>query len=102
VLHAWCIDPQGSVLELTWDTPGNDYFGIPFRLRFLIEQLLKNMRYGLIDQYVDQFALVRGLYPQNEWLDRNALTRLSYSSTVNKRPRGQAGATPRKDSYEKV
>lgn len=31
VHHAWCIDKDGKLLELTWDTPGTAYFGIEFK-----------------------------------------------------------------------
>lgn len=92
VLHAWCLDPKGRVLELTWGTPGADYFGIPFQRGFLLRQALRNQSYGLLDQMQDQFGLVRGKYPKEEWWESTALTRLSASVTVNKEPRGQAGA----------
>lgn len=92
VLHAWCLDPHGRVLELTWDKPAPDYFGIPFRMGFLRNELIRNGNYGLLDQMRDHFALVRGKYPKSDWWEERALTRLSAASTVNKKPRGQAGA----------
>ena len=30
VHHAWCIDKDNKVIEVTWKTPGSAYFGIEF------------------------------------------------------------------------
>lgn len=27
--HAWCVDPDGVVVDPTWDTPGEAYLGLP-------------------------------------------------------------------------
>lgn len=37
VPHAWLLDPQGQVIEATWDKVGIEYYGIPFNLKFLYE-----------------------------------------------------------------
>lgn len=85
-LHAWCLDPEGRVLELTWSKPATDYFGIPFKLKFLVQQAIANEEYGLIDQMKNHFALVRGQFPKKDWWERKALTRLSSSVKLNKNP----------------
>ena len=45
VAHAWCIDAQGRVVDPTWHglerSGPSDYFGIPFRARFLNEMALE-------------------------------------------------------------
>jgi len=87
VLHAWCLDPKGRVLELTWPKPGADYFGVPFQLGFVKRQLLLNGSFGLLDQMYNRFALVRGNYKKEEWYNDGALTRLSKKLKVNKNPR---------------
>ena len=30
VHHAWCVDKQGNVKEVTWENAGNLYFGVVF------------------------------------------------------------------------
>lgn len=29
--HAWCLDHDGRVIEITWKTLGTDYFGVQFK-----------------------------------------------------------------------
>lgn len=102
ILHAWCLDPDGRVLELTWSTPGQDYFGIPFRRNFLIEQAIQNGKYGLVDRLENEFALVRGLYPRKDWFEKKALTRLSAqvklhtATNKQKSPGDKPGLQPKK------
>ena len=68
VLHAWCVDPDGGLLEVTWGKPGDEYYGIPFQTRFLRRSLLEAGYYGLIDQWKNNWPLLRGKYPKREWL----------------------------------
>lgn len=35
VHHAWCLDHDGRVLEVTWKTLGTDYFGVRFDPRLV-------------------------------------------------------------------
>lgn len=32
VHHAWCVDPDDRVVDLTWDPIGSEYFGVVFDL----------------------------------------------------------------------
>lgn len=47
--HAWVVDNNGLVVEVTWEKPGSEYFGIPFNSCYLVEQLFKNRVYGLLN-----------------------------------------------------
>ena len=67
VLHAWCVDKHGDVVELTWPEVGTDYYGVPFNRKFLARQLCKTKQYGLIDSHKDDFGLIRGVYKKKEW-----------------------------------
>lgn len=33
--HAFLLDPEGRVIEATWDQLGREYYGIPFQTEFL-------------------------------------------------------------------
>lgn len=37
VHHAWCLDHDGRVLELTWKELGKDYFGVQFRPQLVLK-----------------------------------------------------------------
>ena len=66
--HAWCVTARGLVVELTWEKPGAEYYGVPFKTKFLREELLRNKVYGLIDAWQSNCPLLRGMYPKREWL----------------------------------
>jgi len=67
VLHGWCIDRQGRVIDCTWQERGIAYFGIPFRPEFARQklELFETMREGpvtasLLNDPTDDFALLNG------------------------------------------
>jgi hypothetical protein len=65
MVHAWCIDPSGRVIDSTWDEPENGvYYGIPFLNSFLRSLLIKNNMFGIIESGVLQL----GLHPPEKWL----------------------------------
>lgn len=36
VHHAWCVDPDGAVIDVTWERrDSNRYFGVPIRTRYI-------------------------------------------------------------------
>lgn len=73
VQHAWCIDREGGVVDMTWDEPENAiYCGIPFKRKYLVEVTLKH-RYGLLGNHLHHFHLERGLIPVEEWLETSVL-----------------------------
>lgn len=60
LMHAWCIDKAGNVIDPTWaDDLGHSYFGVPFKTKYLIHQLLETERYGLIDKYEHNWPVLR-------------------------------------------
>lgn len=56
VLHAWCVDDGGTVIDPTW-TRGNAealgmvYFGVAFNTKYLIHHLCEHEKWGLIDAW---------------------------------------------------
>ena len=47
--HAWNIDPDGEIIDVTWDDPWDcEYLGIKFTHDVLLRELLKNEVYGLL------------------------------------------------------
>lgn len=46
--HAWVLDREGRVIELTWDDPGREYFGIPFRTGFVTNIVWQSGYYGML------------------------------------------------------
>jgi hypothetical protein len=59
VHHAWCIDEDGNILDNTWDT-GEEYFGVPFDLKYVNKTILKRKKYGVIDNWEMKWPLLRG------------------------------------------
>jgi len=37
VQHAWCVRPDGVLIETTWEDPGTEYFGVPFSMEGLLD-----------------------------------------------------------------
>lgn len=75
VAHAWCIDTDGRVVDNTWtdDRAGTEYFGVPFKIAWVREQVYRHERYGLIEAYERRFPLLR-IPPKrrDEFLDAGA------------------------------
>lgn len=47
--HAWCLDQQGRVLELTWKTPGTAYFGLAFDRDYVCDHAVKTGYPSILD-----------------------------------------------------
>lgn len=52
ILHAWCIDEDGTVLDPTLrDQEQLEYFGIPFNTDYVLEYAHQSGMYGVLDNY---------------------------------------------------
>jgi hypothetical protein len=63
VWHAWCIDHRGIVHDPTWRKgkvgPDNRvYFGIPLKLHYVQDTILRTERYGVIDNWEDDWPIL--------------------------------------------
>ena len=59
VEHAWCVDPDGNVIDPTWHVKvGREYFGLAMDKDILREQHQRNFPFGLIfnPQFFDDVA----------------------------------------------
>lgn len=56
--HAWCVDDHERVIDVTWKD-GLAYFGIPFDLKFVEEQLRGTKGCSVIDNYEKGFPLLQ-------------------------------------------
>lgn len=72
VMHAWCVTPDGTVIDPTWDT-GRDYFGVPIKTGYLRRAIVKSGFYGLIDNYQNEWPLLRE--PPELWKETNVSIR---------------------------
>ena len=62
VAHAWCVDPEGFVVDTTWDE-GMDYLGVPFRTEYVRRMAGARRRdYPLIDSEEMGFPLLTGAH----------------------------------------
>lgn len=57
--HAWCADAQGRVVDNTWFTYGEEYFGVPLRTRLVTDQMYRQARYGIIQAMERGFPLLK-------------------------------------------
>ena len=62
--HAWCLSPEGGVLDPSWLNVGEHYLGVAIDGRFA-SNYLPNAWQGLLGLYEQSPLLLR---PQGEWL----------------------------------
>jgi len=65
VLHAWVVTSKGRVIDITWSRRGTEYYGVAIRTDYLRQQVKKQKTYGLIDQPVYDWPLLRA--PVKQW-----------------------------------
>lgn len=61
VLHAWCVDQYGTVIDNTWRENQEFpplYFGIAFKRSYLVRALCQNKYHGLIDNWHGRWPLL--------------------------------------------
>ncbi len=49
VEHAWCLNGQGNIFEVTWEKAGRDYVGIRFKTSWLRRYLMRSKMSGVLD-----------------------------------------------------
>lgn len=59
VMHAWCIDENGQVVDVTWKD-GRNYFGVPFKIAYVSRIIRSKKNYGIIDNWEHKWPLLRG------------------------------------------
>lgn len=70
ILHAWCIDEKGRVIDPTLDESEDyAYCGIPMDMSFVRKTMLSTGVYGIIDNWKDGFPML-DLNP-NKYLHSN-------------------------------
>ena len=63
--HAWVVDNQGKVIDNTWETPGDAYFGVHMPLKFIMQRADKTGVYGVFGGYGDSRDLYKDGLPQS-------------------------------------
>ena len=78
--HAWCIDEEGVVVDVTIDRAISgggtarigEYFGVPFRADYVRKAAILNAHYGLLDPYYNRKTVTKlielGLDQGQQWL----------------------------------
>ena len=61
VHHAWLVDREGQVIDVTWNKPETSvYFGVPFRSDYVFELIERTSRYhSLIDHFPSKWELLK-------------------------------------------
>lgn len=72
VMHAWCVDENGLVVDPTWrwgrkgtqwESMEGELFGVRIPKDILTEKLLRTRTYGVIDDFASHWPLL-----QKEWI----------------------------------
>jgi hypothetical protein len=58
ILHAWCLDDQNRVIDVTWPD-GRDYYGIVFPLSYVSKTILAKGTYGVIENMQQNYPLLK-------------------------------------------
>lgn len=59
VLHGWCVDGDGRVVDITWEKPGLAYCGVVLDLKLVKAQLKGTGLTSALDNYKRDFPLLR-------------------------------------------
>lgn len=64
VQHAWVVGPDGKAMEITWEEPGDSYYGVEFSREDLIRVIAHTKLAGIMPgDYRFGFPLLKGLPP---------------------------------------
>lgn len=65
VEHAWCVAPDGTVVDPTWRANRAldglavpEYFGIPIRLEYALQTVVRTRTYSVLWNYVGRFPML--------------------------------------------
>jgi hypothetical protein len=63
MLHAWCVDREGRVLDPTWPYPDAAYHGVPFKLDYVLRRVVKAECYvSMFDDWMNDWPLLTGAH----------------------------------------
>lgn len=72
VLHGWCVDESGNVIDPTWTGKGQrpeigtEYFGVAITKGYVVHRLLQTrMHHALTDDYMNDWPLFKA--PLETW-----------------------------------
>jgi hypothetical protein len=58
MMHAWCVTPDGEVIDTTWRSLGVEYYGIAIRPDYLAYRMANQDDYGLIDCWKKRWPML--------------------------------------------
>ena len=58
LLHAWCLTPDGEVIDTTWRHLGVEYYGIAIKPDYLAYRMDHQDDYGLIDCWKKRWPML--------------------------------------------
>jgi len=63
VLHAWCVDQEGRVIDPTWSMPDAVYYGVPFKTEYVLRRVTEAQCYvSMFDDWVNDWPLLTGAH----------------------------------------
>ncbi len=64
VMHAWCLDNEGQVVETTWETAGTEYYGVTLEIMWVTERIAATGMWGVMpNDYLNEYQLLKAGVP---------------------------------------
>ncbi len=61
MMHAWCVDDEGVVMEVTWETAGDEYMGVVMNMTDVAKAMVTTGVWGVMaNDYLNEFKLLEG------------------------------------------